>query len=433
MKINILTFTLLFSVNFMLAQQPTPAPKQSKIICIKGAKIHTAIGEPIANGMLIFKDGKITYVGTENATELANANELIDCKGNEIYPGFIATNSTLGLTEIEAVRATNDFNEVGQNNANTRSIIAYYTDSKVIPTVRTNGVLMAQVTPRGGLFSGTSSIVQLDAWNWEDAAIGYDDGLHLNWPNMSAPSFYNEDGKGPNEKNKNYEKVIQTIVKFFDDAKAYSLSKPTEINLRLEAAKPILLGNKNLYIHANQSREIIDAVGIAKQYGISKIVIVGGDDSHLITDFLKQNNVSVMLQRVHSLPKNNDADVDLPYKKATILQNAGMLFCLQNEGEMEAMNTRNLPFLAGTTVAYGLSYNDAVKSLTINAAKIIGIDKTCGSLEIGKDATFFVSTGDALDMKTNNVLFAFIQGRKLELTNVQNELNNKYKAKYKLK
>jgi imidazolonepropionase-like amidohydrolase len=125
--------------------------------------------------------------------------------------------------------------------------------------------------------------------------------------------------------------------------------------------------------------------------------------------------------------------VDLPYKLPYLLQKAGVLFCLQNEGGMEAMGTRNLPFIAGTSAAYGLTKEQAVKSISLNAAKILGIDKTCGSIEVGKDATLFVSTGDALDMMYNNVEYAFIKGKAIDLNNDQKELYEKYKKKFNLK
>jgi imidazolonepropionase-like amidohydrolase len=188
-----------------------------------------------------------------------------------------------------------------------------------------------------------------------------------------------------------------------------------------------------LYIHVNETREIVDAVNLAKNNGVKKIVLVGGTSANLIANFIKQNNVTVMIERPHSLPKHTDDDVDAPYKTAKLLYDAGILFCIQNEGDMEAMNCRNLPFLAGTCVAYGLPYEQAVAAITLNTAKIMGIDAVCGSIEVGKDATLFVSDGDALDMKTNNVTNAFIQGKKIELTSVQTSLNNKYKKKYDLK
>ena len=192
-------------------------------------------------------------------------------------------------------------------------------------------------------------------------------------------------------------------------------------------------GTQNLYIHADFVKDIIASVNFAKKFEIKKPVLVGGKDAWKVTKMLKQNNILVMIARVHDLPNTDFDDVDLPYKLPYLLQKDSILFCLQNEGDQEGQNARNLCFLAGTARAYGLSNEEAVASLTASSAKILGIDKQIGTLEEGKNASFFISTGDALDMKTNNVILAFINGKKLALTNSQQEQYLKYINKYGLK
>jgi imidazolonepropionase-like amidohydrolase len=402
-----------------------------------GGTAHLGTDSIIQNAVIGIKEGKIILVATtSSAFNKADYAEVINTTGKHIYPGIIAPNSTLGLTEIEAVRATNDSREVGSVLPNVRSLIAYNTDSKVIPTVRSNGVLMAQVVPRGGLVSGTSSVLMLDGWNWEDAAYKADDGIHINWPRMQTRKFLDEDNTelGPFEKNKEYIKQVEELKKLVTEAKAYSESGlQSEKNLRLEAMKGIFNGSQAVFIHADYIKEIIEAVNFAKQNGFKRIAVVGGKDSWMITDFLRENNVAVMLSRVHDLPQRAEEDVDLPYKLPYLLHKAGILFCLNNEGDMEAMGARNLPFMAGTAAAYGLTKEQALKAITLNAAKILGIDKTAGSIEVGKDATLFISSGDALDMRTNNVERAYIKGKSIELNNDQKALYEKYKAKYGLK
>jgi len=396
---------------------------------------HLGNGQVIENSVIGIKDGKLVLVGDAQVVRIDKSayDTTINCLGKQIYPGFIAPNSTLGLTDIESVRATNDFQDVGTYNPHIRAQVAYNTDSKIPPTVRTNGVLLAQVTPRGGRISGTSSIMALDGWNWQDATVKADDGVHLNWPSYYQRSWNEDDGFSQFSQNKEYETQRQDLEKFFAEAKAYCENNPSgEKNIRFEAMRGIFDGTKNLYIHADLVKEINEAVTFAKKFEIAHTVIVGGADSWKCTDELKQNNISVMLTRTHSLPLRNDDDVNQPYKTASELQDAGVLFCLQNAGDMEAMGARNLPFLAGTAVAWGLTKEQAIAALTGNSAKILGIDKLTGTLEVGKDATLFVSEGDALDMKTNNVTWAFIQGRKLDLRNEQQELYHKYDAKYNL-
>ncbi|MBN8695042.1 MAG: amidohydrolase family protein [Bacteroidetes bacterium] len=410
---------------------------QNKSIVIMNATIHIGNDSVIQNGIVGIKNEKIVEVidASKNKVELGNYDEKIDATGKHVYPGLIAPNSTLGLTEIESVRATNDFREVGATLPNVRSVIAYNTDSKIIPTVRTNGVLLAQITPRGGLVSGTSSVLMLDGWNWEDAAYKIDDGIHVNWPRMQTRNWNdNESTLGAPEKNKEYEKQVNELKKLFSEAKAYNeLETKEEKNIRFESMADLFSGKQNLYIHANNVKEIVEAVNFSKSYNIKHTVIVGGQDSWMVTDLLKENNVSVIVNRVHDLPGKPEDDVDLPFKLPYLLHKAGVLFCLNNEGDMEAMGTRNLPFMSGTAAAYGLTKEQALAAVTLNTAKILGIDKTTGSIEAGKDANLFISTGDALDMRSNNVTHAFVKGKQIDLNNEQKELYEKYKNKYGIK
>lgn len=205
-----------------LLSQPTPAPKQNGHTLIKNATAHLGNGFIIENSVIAFENGKITLIGDARVVRLDMSiyNRIIDGTGKHVYPGFIATNSTLGLIEIGAVRASNDQSETGSLNPNVRSIIAYNTDSKIIPTVRSNGVLMAQITPKGGTISGSSSVVQLDAWNWEDAIVKEDDGIHINWPSMySTSGWWAEPGEI--KKEDSYAAKKEEIIKFFKEAQAY--------------------------------------------------------------------------------------------------------------------------------------------------------------------------------------------------------------------
>lgn len=424
--IALLTFSVLLSTFYCMAQIETPAPAQTKSILLLNGIAHIGNGEVIDNSAIGFKEGKLTLVADARKIKIDfNAYDtIIKIDGKHVYPGFIAPNSTLGLVEIDAVRATRDMDETGEFTPHVRSIIAYNTDSKITTTVRSNGILMGQITPRGNYVSGTSSIVQFDAWNWEDAVYKEDDGVHLNWQNM----YSRWNGK-PNKK---YTEKINDLKEFFANALAYSKTEEQEeINLRFEAMRGVFSGEKTLFIHADFVKEITEAIDFAKDFEAKRMVIVGGYDAWRVSDMLKDNKVSVMLRRVHDLPVHEDDDVYLPYKLPKMLFDAGVLFCLENSGDMEAMGTRNLPFYAGTAASYGLDKEEALKLITLNTAKILGIDNTVGSLEGGKDATLFISTGDALDMKTNNVVAAFIQGRHIDLDNHQKKLYRKYSEKYK--
>jgi imidazolonepropionase-like amidohydrolase len=428
------TTILLCLLPFLLtAQPPAPAPPQQGPILILGATAHLGNGQVLPNSAIAFDKGKITLVADAATIRLDRKQfaKIFDASGKHVYPGFIAPDARLGLVEIDAVRATQDFAEVGAVNPNARSIIAYNTDSEVIPTVRANGVLLAQVVPTGGLVSGLSSVVQLDAWNWEDAAYRTDDGVHLNWPQPRRPgarSFRRGPQQEGGEQEDGYEKSVQELHRYFSEAKAYTEKKsPDPVNLRFEAMRGLFSGQKNLYIHVSQARLIQEAVLFAEQHSL-KPVVVGGNDAWMITGFLKTHNVPVILSKSHRLPGREDEDPDQPYKTAAALHAAGILFCICEDG---GWRQRNLPFQAGQAVGYGLPAEAAVQCITQNAARILGIDAITGTLETGKDANLFISEGDALDMRTNQVTAAFIQGREINLDNKQKELYRRYEEKYR--
>ena len=430
-QISILTtLALIFAVT--TRSQQTPAPNQSESILIVNATAHLGTGDVLNNSAIGFRNGKFDYVGFSRAVDRSRYDRIIDAQGKHLYPGFIAPNSTLGLQEIEAVRATRDFAEVGTFKPHVRSIIAFNTDSEVTPTVRSNGVLMGQITPRGGVISGSSAFVHFDGWNWEDAALKTVDGIHLNWP--STHHRHRQDGTIDVQKRKTYDQERHEIQRFFTEAKAYAedgnRSENEVRDVRQEAMKGLFDGTLRLYVHADDIRQITEAVHFKREMGIQEMVIVGGSDAALVADLLRDNEVSVMVHRVHSLPRFAEDDVDQPFRLPKQLQDEGVLFCLQNEGRMEHMGVRNLPFLAGTAHAYGLTYEQAVQSVTLNTAKMMGVDAFCGSIETGKDATFFISEGDALDMMTNDVVEAFIQGRSIDLDNRQRQLYRKFQTKY---
>lgn len=423
-------FTPLFVLLSLLAAFPVglsaqllPAPAQSEPVVLIGATAHLGNGKAIANAAVAFKDGKLTYVGPAGGWNNNDQYATLQVNGKHIYPGFIAANTQLGLIEIGAVRATRDANETGDFNPNVRSIIAYNTDSEVTPTVRSNGVLLGQITPEGGRISGSSSVVQLDAWNWEDAAYATDEGIHMQWPRR----FRYRWRSGSMEENKEYKGEVAELEAFLKGAKAYQASAaPSPYNLKFAAMEGLFEGTKQLYIHVNEARDIQESAALALSLGIQP-VIVGGSESYLITGFLKQHDIAVILRQTQSLPARTHRPVDEPFRTPQLLEAAGVRYCLSMEGTWEL---RNLPFQAGQAVGYGLEYEKAVQAITGNVAAILGIGDRTGTLESGKDANLFISAGDALDMRTCKVERAYIQGREINLDNKQKALYRKYQEKY---
>ncbi|MGY5850938.1 amidohydrolase family protein [Salegentibacter sp. F14] len=420
-------FVFICSLSTGLAQQ-TPAPKQTETISIVGATAHIGNGQVIENSILIFEEGKITAIGSQDQIE--PEGELIRAEGKHLYPGFIAANATLGLVEVDAVRATDDEEELGTMLPHIRSLIAYNAESKLIESMRPNGVLMGQITPRGGRISGTSSIMQFDAWNWEDAVVKEDDAIHINWPGSFTRGRWwagEDPGIKPSEE---YQSRLRDLTDFFNSSRAYLQGERKVKHLPYLAMESVFNGDKKVFVHVDGQREIQDVIQFKKDQNLEELVIVGGYNAHKLSDKLKENDIPVLITRVHSRPENEDDDYDLPYKLATLLHKEGVLVGLQSSGQMERMNTRNLPFYAGTTVAYGMDKEDALSLITSNVAEILGIADFAGSLEEGKDATLFISQGDALDMRGNIIEKAFIQGRDISLESHQTELYNRYMNKY---
>lgn len=396
---------------------------QSQGVALTGGTLQLGNGTVLENATLTFKDGKIIDV-TSAEIDLTGY-KVIDVAGQIVYPGFILANTNLGLTEIAAVKATLDHSEVGAYNPNLRTLIAYNTDSELIPTFRFNGILTAQVAPRAGILAGTSSVVKLDAWNWEDAAIKTDDAVHLAWPRkFYGPRWWL--GETANRPNKNYAKTVATLKAMFEQAKIYD---GKIANSKLQGLAGVF-ETKQLFIRANSGDAIVESVLFAQNMGIENIVIVGAEEALSVADFLKKNNIPVLLSCLHRLPNQDYQNVNAPYQSAQKLQAKGLLVGLIYD-IYATQSERNLPFIAGTAAAYGLSKTDALQMITSNVAKILKIDAQIGTLEKGKHATLFVSKGDALDMRTNQITHAFIQGQTVDLEGKQQKLYQKYKAKYK--
>ncbi|MCB1053038.1 MAG: amidohydrolase family protein [Acidobacteria bacterium] len=409
----------------VLAQVPQPAAAQSKPIVIHAGTLHIGNGSVLTNQYLGFQDGKITYLAAEKPN-WSNA-EWVEAGQHHVYPGLIVLDTTLGITEVDSIKATRDFQESGDVNPNIRAIIAYNTDSEIIPTQRFNGILTAQVTPRGGLVSGQSAIVQLDAWNWEDAAIKAEDGIHINWPAKKVRRFdFATVGRSWQE-NKQHDSNLQTLDQLFADAKSYPTFAKEKPNLKLAAMQGLLTGDKRLYIHADDAGSILEACERAQRWGVKHPVLVGAAQADQVADFLAKHQIPVIVQQVHNLPEREDSPVDSGYTLANRLIAKGVKVALSYPSPSSG---RNLPFFAGTCAAYGLDKEKALQLITANPAEILGLEQRLGQLKVGLDATLFISEGDALDMRTNKLTHAFIQGRLLDLEGRQQKLYQRFHKKY---
>lgn len=435
MKIKFILVLILTFAFKSIASDIIPGKPQNKPIALVGATVHTITNGTIENGVVLFDKGKIVAVGRD--VRIPKDAEIIDVNGKHVYPGFINAFTTIGLIEIGAVRATRDVTEVGLVNPNVHAEIAFNPDSEHPPVTRANGITMALVVPTGELIAGQSALMMLDGWTWEEMTLKAPVGLHIYWPRMvQSERRFAFIRQSPEELKKETERRLQLIRETFSKARAYKRAKEAEVqkgvpyhdtDLKYEAMIPVLEGEVPVFVHANSAKEILSAIEWAEGERV-KIVIVGGADSWKVVDVLKNKGIPVILTNIHRLPSSLDSDYDEPFTVAYKLYKAGVKFCIAGEGGY--YNERNLPYQAATCVAFGLPRDEAIKAITIYPAKILGVSDRVGSIEPGKDATLIVTTGDPFEIKTQ-VVYEFIQGRKVELTNRQVKLYEKYVEKYR--
>ncbi len=435
--ISTISTLLLFGCLVNAQEVIYPAKDFKGKLYITNGTVHIGNGTVMEKATIEVNNGKIVAVGTN--LPVPPGAKVVDATGRQVYPGLILPTSDLGLKEIgSGARGSNDFAELGEYNTSIRAITAYNSDSRVINVLRSDGILLAGVAPEGGIISGSSTVVQLDAWNWEDAAYKMDAGMYMTMPSFinrgfgrRGGGFPRPGGAGETDAAKQALDKVEEVKSFLDQAKAYlSESVHTNTNLKFEALRNLFAKKQKLFINANQVKQMLVAIDFAKEYGFD-VVIVGGSESFQIADLLKANNIAVILGESHALPATEDDDVDQPYKTPAALQKAGVLFAINDtNGETRY---RNLSYNAGTAVAYGLTKEEALQAITLSTARILGIEDKTGSLEAGKDANIVICVGDILDMRSSTVTNAFIQGREINLDNKQKELYEKYKFKYGLK
>jgi len=427
------------------AVNPIPGAPQTKAIALVGGTVHPLSGPSLEQATILFEKGKITAVGTD--VKLPAQVERIDVSGKHVYPGMIDPYSQLGLVEIPAVRAMVDMSEVGTFNPNVKAWVAFHSESELIPVTRANGVLFALTAPTGGVVPGLSAVMQLDGWTYEDMALKAPVALHIEWPLMSPQGGLTDDARQKQLKKR--DDTLRQLHELFEQARHYRLSKQahepaatpekkktleqTEAaaafrhNVRLEALLPVLAGDVPVMVTADDQRQIQAAISFALRERI-KLILHGGYDAAECAELLKEHRIPVILDGVHRLPLRDDDPYDAPYTLAKRLQQAGVTFCISSSDR--TANLRNLPYHAAAAAAHGLPADDALKSITLYPAQILGVADRIGSLEAGKDASLIVTTGSPLDIRTR-IEAAFVQGRRVDLNNRQLELYRKYDERAK--
>lgn len=413
------------------AHDQVPATQPDRPYAIVGATVHTVTGPVVENGTIVVSGGRITAIGSD--IEVDPSARRIDGRGKHVYPGLIDADNTIGLVEIDAVRATVDTAETGAINPNARTQVAINPDSEVIPTTRSNGVLIAHVTPLGGLVSGTSAVVMLDGWTWEQMTLVPSAAVVFDWPAMLVARNWEK----PDDEKKQIEardRQLAHLEKTFDDARAYwqasraatqPAGRPIDFDARWEAMWPLFDRTLPAWIRADEVSEIEAALAFAARQKI-RCVIVGGRDAALCAEQLKRDAVPIVITGTHRLPRTSDDPYDSVYALPAKLKAAGVPFAICTNGWPSSV--RNLPYQAASATAFDLSREDALRSITLWPAQILGIAGRVGSLEVGKDATLILTDGDILDIPTH-VEAAFIQGRPVDLNDRHKRLNAKYERR----
>lgn len=410
-----------------------PAKSQDHPIALVGGTIHPVSGPVIENGTIVFDKGRITAIGAN--VEIPQGAEKIDVRGKHVYPGMIDARSNIGLTEIGAVRATNDITESGSVNPNMRTDVAINPESELIPVTRANGVTTALTLPDGGAISGRAAAINLDGWTWEEMTLKSPVGLVVNWPSMTINHAWWE-RRSEDDQKKAREKALDEIRDAFRDARAYAKAKQSETgdkvpyhnaDIRWEAMMPVLDGTMPILMNAEEIQQIEGSVAWAEKEHV-KLILLGGYDAWRVTNLLKAKDIPVIVSPIERTPWRSWEAYDDPATLPKKLFDAGVRFCIAGEGG--ASNERNLPYHAAMAASYGLPKEEALKSVTLYPAQILGIADRVGSLETGKDATMIVTTGDPLEIMSN-VEMEFIQGKNVSLHSRHTQLYEKYKEKYR--
>lgn len=408
------------------------AAPQSGPIAIVNATIHTVSGGDIAGGTILFDRGTITSVGPGGGA-LPEGVTIVDAKGLHVYPGLIGANTLMGLTEVNAARATLDYDETGDVTPEVRAAVAVNPDSTIIPVTRSNGVLICGVMPTGGAIPGRASVIRLDGWTWEDMAIRADAGLLVNWPSLRPVTAWWMT-RSEEEQIEDARKARKNIDDAFAAAAAYHAARAADpslpADLRWEAMKPVLDRRTPVIVRAAR----LDQIQSALHWGASrslKLVILGGEDAPLVADELKRTDTPVIVTGTFNQPRRADSPYDDAYTLPARLEQAGVRWCLASVGGgFETPHERNLPYHAALAVAHGLDPKAALRAVTLAPAEILGIADRYGSLEMGRSATLIITDGDPLEI-TTHVRMAFIDGREIDLSDKQKTLNEKYREKYR--
>jgi imidazolonepropionase-like amidohydrolase len=411
-------------------------PGTKPTVAIRNATIVPVVSAPIANGTIVFVNGKITAIGA--SAEVPAGATVIDGTGLFVYPGMIDSGSSVGLVEIDSVAGTVDTTELGDFNPNARAAVSINPHSELVPVTRVSGVTHVVSTPEGGVVSGQSALVQLAGWTPAQMVVKSPTAMHLRFPRLRGSPFegLSLDEDAEKDRRKDYTKDLDKLRDLFRDAQAYAKAQSARAgdkgvqrfdrDLVLEALAPVVEGKVPVVLHANQARDIKAALEFSDEFKL-KAILAGGNDVARVIAELKKRSVPVLLGPILALPQREDDPYDLLFTNAKTLYDNGIAFAIQGS---DAHNTRNLPYAAATCAAFGLPKDVALKSITLFPAQIWGVADRLGSLEVGKEASLIVTDGDPLEFRTN-VKRVYIAGEEIPMDSRHTLLNEKFSKRPK--
>ncbi len=418
----------------------SPIASHADPLLLKNAVIHTVSGVTIPKGDVLIQDGKIKAIFDASQPGVFSGEaKVIDLAGQHLYPGMIALDSALGLSEIESVRGTEDTTEVGEYHPDVESWIAVNPDSELIPVSRANGITHAEATPQGGVVAGISGVIALDGWTMDQMTIKRHAALHVYWPDMKLDTRPKEKFKDPDkfksleDQAKERSEKLKALDDFFLEARAYAKARATgktDLNPPWEAMLPVIRGEVPIVIHADELRQIKAAVKWAETNNY-KISLCGGRDAWQAADLLAADKIPVMYEAVWSPVAMDSESYDVNFRAPEVLHKAGVMVAFSNGPDnFHAALAKNLPYAAAQAVAHGLPEDEALKGITLYPAQLLGLADRLGSIEPGKDATLFVADGDILDIRSH-VKQMWIAGKEVSLESRHTRLYEKYKNRPK--
>ncbi|WP_422354439.1 amidohydrolase family protein [Roseivirga pacifica] len=406
---------------FSLAQEDDQVLKaEYGKFALTNAKIYTVTKGIIENGTLVINNGIIEAVGKD--VQIPNDAKVIDVAGKEIYPGMIDGGTTLGLNEIGSIAEAQDYREFGNITPQMEALTAVNPNAVTIPVTRVSGVTTVWTMPQGGVLPGTAAAINLFGYTSDQMYAGQR-GIVMNYPSTAGGRRWRR--LSEDEIKKRQERALKEVNETWDKAELYAKIENAD-DVRnypeIEALVPVVKGETPLFLEVNSAQDILNAIKWVEERGYKKVILTGVSEGWRVAEEIAKAGLPVITGPVQALPTRQSDRYDVAYANPGVMQKAGVKVAIRT---MDNENVRNLPYHAGFAAAYGMGREEALKAITINAAEILGIGDQLGSIEVGKKANLFVSTGDPFETATK-ITDLFIDGYKIPMTSRQIRLYDEF-------